>query len=591
MSPISPDPVQESLSRRWNMGYTSVDFLTRCISICVGLYFLDNEAVQKLQDGQVRQDDFEEMVYNALNETDPEAAASFCGFSQTRLREEDFQKLFSYWVGFGEDKRKLRVFLERLINPHFARAYRPDLAVSSWLERLAIKLLPESGGTFYNGTSGMGGVALKIARIWKEKKLPLQVLTSEGDQHLYRLSVLRAKIHGFSFEQTDKDCLRTEEPSSKVDLSIMFPPLQAGSSIYISDSLVCGKDWSFAYRQLEALNETGVGICRVPNGALFNARNRAFREYLLNQNVLDAVIALPKNSAPFWPSAPATSLVVLRKGRKRGEAIRMMELPVSELLGRKNDFKTGRAICVSPAVQERNIPACEFAMNDYNLSPQRYLPTEWRNDGGQWRVHNSVKESGDAQIRETVELGEVAKIYRGINVAGLSRSETGIGVLRLSDVRDGEIRKEGVTRYDVTDGEKQMRYRICEGDILVSCKGKAIKLCLVSEDASLLLSHDFLGIRVDRAKVDPWYLYYFLQSPTGWQAFQRIQMGSSIPMIRAADLERFPLHYIPLAKQTQCAAELREANALVEEQLEALEAERQRAYKRFYQQTEMEDDL
>ena len=68
------------------------------------------------------------------------------------------------------------------------------------------------------------------------------------------------------------------------------------------------------------LSETGVGVCRIPNGALFNAKNMDFRKYLLELNVIDTIIALPKNVFSF-SAMPATSLIVFRKGAKKGTTL------------------------------------------------------------------------------------------------------------------------------------------------------------------------------------------------------------------------------------------------------------------------------
>lgn len=135
------------------------------------------------------------------------------------------------------------------------------------------------------------------------------------------------------------------------------------------------------------------------------------------------------------------------------------------------------------------------------------------------------------------------------------------------------------------------RYRIQKGDILISCKGKAIKLCAVSEETPVFLSHDFLGIRVKDGEIDPQYLFYFLQSPAGQCAIQQIQMGSSIPMIRAKDLEDLSLPYIPLARQTRYAQELHKTVSDIEEKMAKLYAAKQRAYEQFYQKTGFGDAL
>ena len=585
------DPIYEMLSHA--RGYAAGDTLVQSISLCIGFWFLDAKTIRKLSAGTVRQQDFEDAVCLCLERRSRQAEAAFRGFSQVRLGEHGFQDLFFHWVKFSGDKNRLLRLIERMIYPFLTRASWPYIAVPAWLERLAVELLPAGEGTFYSGASGVCGPAFEIARQRREWGIPLRVVTCEEHPGLFHLSVLLASMYGFEFEQYNTDCLRDGKAPVKADFSIMFPPLRGGEPVRISDSLTCGSDWAYAYHQLCALNENGAGVCRISNGALFNAKNRRFREYLLKRNVVDAVIALPKSSLPFTPSAPSTSLVVFRRGRKKDDAVQMAELPESSQLRAKGSpLRTlaGAGKSVLPIVWEnsREVPPSELDAS--NLSPQRYLSWPRQSDGPPLPCAGEVAEGGGLS-RKAVQMKDVAQIYRGINVAAFSRSGEGVEVLRLSDVQEGRIRMDGVARYGLPDRTKQERYRIHKGDILISCKGKAIKLCVVSEKESPLLSHDFLGIRPDPAKANPWYLFYFLQSPAGQQAIQQIQMGSSITMIRAADLERLPLHYIPLAQQTQYAAELREANILLEEQLAAVNASRQRAYERFYQKIGLEDTL
>ena len=591
MPPIHSDPIRDILNRTRIKGYAMNDILVQSISLCIGFWFLDSEMIHNLQDVPIKQEDFERAVYDCLDAIDSKTATAFREFSQVRLLEDTFQELFYHWVQFSDDKNKLCRLIERLIYPHFSRFYRSDLAVPAWLERFAMELLPTASGVFYDGTAGAGSMALRIAEYGQKKKVSLRITTSEVDPLLFHLSVLRSKIHGFEFQQANEDCLYSRNPLPKADLSIMFPPLRGGEPVSISDSLLCGGDWSYAYHQLSALNETGIGVCRIPNGALFNAKNRAFREYLLSLNVLDAIISLPKSSAPFSIAAPAMSLVVFRRGRKKTDAVQIAELPaVSQSEGRKgSDSVTYNSLTKSflPIIQENGKLVPPSELDACNLSPQRYL-SQHSDEAQRTLPHSSMQVVG-GQTCSTVRLGDVAQIYRGINVAGLSRCREGTGVLRLSDVQNGHIYTDDITHYDLSARGKTDRYQIQIGDILISCKGKAIKLYVVSEDMPLLLSHDFLGIRTDRTKIDPWYLFYFLQSPVGQMAVQQIQMGSSIPMIRAADLEHLPLHYILLSLQTQCASELYGADALIKEQLAALDASKQRAYEQFYHKIGLED--
>lgn len=590
MRDVYSDPIRGILNIARGRGYAMTDLLDQSIALCIGFWFLEKETIHSLCNSSFCQADFEAAVRNRLKETDAEAEVSFAEYSQTHLLEDTFRELFYHWAQFSDDKDKLRRLTDRLVYPNLSRVRRPELAVPTWLERLACELLGDKTGTFYDGAAGVGNMALRIAQDRRKKGLPLHVVTKEIDPLLFHLSVLRSKMHGFAFQQTNEDCLNTRDISSKADMSVMFPSLRGGEQVFVSDSVVCGGDWSYAYHQLSALNKTGIGVCRIPNGALFNAKNQAFRKYLLDLNVIDAIIALPQNSVPFWPAAPATSLVVFRKGRKQGDTVWMMELPTPGLWKQKNENRSmfhHSGSDILPMIRTSGRQVDRFELDAFNLSPQRYLPTTRLSD----MDINTVQNAGDSRSRSAIRMKEVAQIYRGINVANLVRSAEGAGVLRLSDVQNGKICMDNIAHFDLSGRENADRYQIRVGDILISCKGKAIKLCIISEDVPLYLSHDFLGIRADGAKVDPWYLYYVLQSPVGQKMLQQIQMGSSIPMIRAADLEQLRLHYIPLVQQSQYASELRGANVLIDEQLEVLNASRRRVCEQFYQKVGLEDVL
>lgn len=596
MSSVHSDPIREILNQTRGKDCSMVDLLIQSISLCIGFYFLDEGAIRSLQSGAILQKDFENIVDEHLQKTKPKTAASFRAFSQVRLLEDTFQQLFLYWAQFSKDKNKLRRLVERLIYPNLIRYYRADLMVPTWLERFAVDLLPIADGIFYDGTAGAGGVAIGLAKYGQEKECDIQVFTKEIDPLLFHLSILRSQMHGLEFRQANEDCIQDSQllAKGKANMSIMFPPLRGGEPIQVTDTIVCGSDWSYAFHQLEMLSETGVGVCRIPNGALFNAKNMDFRKYLLEMNVIDTIIALPKNAVSF-STMPATSLIVFRKGRKRDDVVQMVELPLSGQPEQKNgldsiNYNSRKSIL--PIMQEKGFSVYPSELDAFNLSPQKYSYHLRRQGSGQqvYSYTSEQKAAIDLPSR-TVPLQDVAKIYRGINVAGFSLYSEGTEVLRLSDVQNSQICMDRIIRYDLSKRENLERYQIKAGDILISCKGKAVKLCVVSKDMPVILSHDFLGIRTDDTKINRWYLFYYLQSPAGQRAIQQIQMGSSIPMIRAVDLEHLPIYYIPLAQQIQYAEELHRVNTHVDEQLMALQGLRQRAYKQYYQKIGLGETL
>ena len=193
----------------------------------------------------------------------------------------------------------------------------------------------------------------------------------------------------------------------------------------------------------------------------------------------------------------------------------MVELPLSGQPEQKNgldsiNYNSRKSIL--PIMQEKGFSVYPSELDAFNLSPQKYSYHLRRQDSGQqvYLYTSEQKATIDLPSR-TVPLQDVAKIYRGINVAGFSLYSEGTEVLRLSDVQNSQIFMDRIIRYDLSKRENLERYQIKAGDILISCKGKAVKLCVVSKDMPVILSHDFLGIRTDDTKINRWYLFYYLQ--------------------------------------------------------------------------------
>ncbi len=581
------DPIQIILKQAKGRGYTTHDLLLQSIALCSALCFLDDSTIQDMHKLVFSSDTFRNTVCDYLEKNDPEILPSFLYLFQESHPEKIYDELFHYWIPFRDEKDRLCRLVERLILTYSNRIYRLPITVPSWLNRFVVELIQPSQGVFYDGTAGLGSTALEAVKYSQKTKGELQVITEESSTLLFHLSVLRARIHGFSFQQANEDCLAKNSSVSNVDFSIMFPPIGTGISIPVSRDLVCGSDWSFAFHQLNTLCETGVGVCRVSNGALFNIKNRTFRKHLLDLNVIDAVISLPKGSAVY--STSATSLVVFKKNRPAEAGILFAEIPEPPQL-HPASHRSGDSGDIHKIMQD--ISTCYHSQEDTglikrisrsaldsdNLSPRQYLS---QTDD---TIHTVVSpENQRSSMHNTIQLQSAAKVYRGINPANIEKSSTGIGILRLSDVQDGNLSPKGVTKYDLSGKKNLERYFLEAGDILISCKGSAIKLSIVPPLASpLVLSHDFLGIRVDASQFDPYYLFYYLQSPFGKAAVNNLQVGSSIPIIRAADLELLPIPYIPLSLQKQHTEDLRHKELQINEQLQQLQAAKKRAYDDFY---------
>ena len=559
-------------------GMLESDLILHSVVLCFGLWRLP---LLRL-DPPPQAEAFRLRLAQALADQDPQALAAVESLSLSPLPEDVFADLFSFWAGHGTPSSYPRL-VDQLLYPGLDRQY-PLRWTPPWLSRLAVELLAPASGLFYDGTAGLCSTALEAARYGADHS-GLQVVTCESDPLLFHLSVLRARLQGRSLDQRRGDCLG-KTPLPAADWSIMFPPLGDNRLRQVrcgGTELSCTGDWAFALHQLQTLKEGGRGLICLFSGSLFNSKNTAVRRYLLEQNALEAVIALPEGCLPR--SMLPTSLVLLRKGPGQTQAVRMLDASDWPL-----ESRAGEDFHLIDADAARLPEALRAAapVPPADLDPENLLPKQYRTDGARLL---ETPELGRVQIRtQTPEtwlpLSSCAEIYRGINASRIDRNASaGPGVIRLADVRDGRLCTEAVQPSGLPP-ERAERYLVRPGDILISCKGPSIKACLVPElDAPLVLSDAFLGIRPDPDKADPRYIFYCLQSPVGQAALARRQLGSSIPILRAKDLEDVRLPYIPLSRQRRCVQELSRQESRLDAQMARLQAEKKRAYATFYRQT------
>lgn len=79
-------------------------------------------------------------------------------------------------------------------------------------------------------------------------------------------------------------------------------------------------DFAFVLDGLANLKDGGTMVIRLPHGVLFRGSSEAkIRQYLIDENLIDAVIGLPANLS--YTTAIPTMLLVLRKNRKRKEIL------------------------------------------------------------------------------------------------------------------------------------------------------------------------------------------------------------------------------------------------------------------------------
>ena len=91
-------------------------------------------------------------------------------------------------------------------------------------------------------------------------------------------------------------------------------------------------DWVFNKLAIDSLSDGGTAVCVMTNGAAFNGGDRQARKYFIENGLVKAVIALPRNL--FHSTSIPSTLIVL--GRNEGP-VRMVDASDLSQAGRRWD--------------------------------------------------------------------------------------------------------------------------------------------------------------------------------------------------------------------------------------------------------------
>lgn len=480
-----------------------------------------------------------------------------------------------------------------------------DVKMRPFIARLCLALLNPETGTFYDGAAGIGEVVL-AAESYSNK---LQIFAQESNEVYYAISVLRAYMKkSDNIQLRHGDALKNPaftdgRELKKFDYGVIFPPYGISArkienemypdsySKYIPrvpPATPC--EWLYIKHLCNCLTDGGRGIAIVPAGALFNSVAEYVREKIIGEGLIECVISLPQNV--LLNSTIPLNLIIFSKEKHskiffvRGE---------SWFEQYKTDYKNPSDMVIS------NIAGCfrektEIAgvsryvslseLENSILLPSRYVEKPISNhEFGKLLI---CEPSGD----EWGVLKDTGSMYRGINLS-VSTKGSSFGeykVINYTDIQNGELMCDTVKFYHINYGAKIEKYKVKKGDIIISCKGTSIKICAIPEiNETMLLSANFIGIRIDSERYDPVFLKYFLESPAGKQFLQRRQVGTSIFTLAVRDLEQIPVPKISLATQKEYVNELMEKEKEICDKINQLKSQLSSTKWDFYSKIGLDD--
>ena len=282
-------------------------------------------------------------------------------------------------------------------------------------------------------------------------------------------------------------------------------------------------DWIYNALLVQLLKESGKAVGIMTNGGTWNGNDESIRRYFVENGFVECVISMP--SKLFLSTNIPTSLIVLSHGNR---SVRLVDATALYQKGRRqNEFGEEDIRNILYAVgtdceYSREVSVEELRENKYVLSLSRY---------------------GSVEDENGIPLGEIASISRGAPYTArqldemTSNSQTNFQYLMLSNIQDGVIEQN--LPYLTSIDPKHKKYCLEDGNLILSKNGIPYKAAVVSlqNGQRILASGNLYILRLDRRKVNPYFLKAYFESERGADALKRISVGASIPNISLEQLK------------------------------------------------------
>jgi len=448
--------------------------------------------------------------------------------------------------------------------------------------------------SFHDGTAGYGQSTMMFAKEVKNSRLSLQDI----DPIVATVLSLRLFLNDIEATVTVDDLIKKpafveENKLVQFDRVFMAPPFglrlteeqqidmkydQFNRFVYGIPPRSQG-DLTFLSCGLSATKEDGKAAFLLPMGVLFRGGpEKEIRQRLIDFNVIEVVVALPSLLQPYTNIKMALLLCNKNKPESRKGKILMINAEdLGETVNKRDVVLSGEKIklindIISEGKEIKEIS--RFVANDEiklgQLTPSNYV----------YKPQTQVSELGTVTINmdelnhiPTKPLSTLVDFYRGYNASTKDEDENGeYVVLKISDVQDGEINFEGLTRYSIKNNAKIDNNRIRQGDILLSIRGVNRKATIFMRDRDdILLSQNFAGIRCGEL-LDPEFLLLYFESPIAQFYFENHTTGTTILTLSIKDLKEMPVPLLSLEEQRKIVETLVAEQCKIKEEIVRLEA-------------------
>lgn len=311
-------------------------------------------------------------------------------------------------------------------------------------------------------------------------------------------------------------------------------------------------DWVFAARAVSLLSLKGRAVVAVSMQALNGKQSQPYREFLIRNRLIEAVISIPKG---FLNGTQINfALVVMREDVKEIKFVNgeeyFREIDGQSILDVDTLLKDYRDLNDFEAVTTKSLESV-FSQN-CNLTPDFYL--------GENLIYNNYYPLGNKVNK--IRRGAKLSISEWNSVAGDESSL--VKKVAFKHLSDGLIDEAlpGLTRVPVGGEDAVLE----TGDLLISRMGYPFKIAVVdSRNEKLVADENLWIVRMNGNKKLAYYLRAYLESERGAKWLLRLSTGSLLRTISAKNIEKIPIPVVDDKTCSEIAEELEKYTIFVRE--------------------------